>query len=507
MGQPPESTTPGGEPPDPEQPPELDRSRTATARRIGRNVSLRALGDIISKVATLVLFVAIARELGEDSLGDVVFALSLAALVIVPAALGTEELMGREVARDFSQVHRYLPNLVALRTVMTVPLLAGSVGVLAALGYTGDELLVVVLVSLAVAFESLAIPWQSAFQAFERLGLVSASVVAQRVVSTTIGVAVLAKGGDVLAVAVAFPVGSFVGWALAVYLMRSRIVRIRWQLDPSGWGSLIRRGIPNGIADLAFTVLLRVDSVLLGLLRGGADSNRQVGLYGAAFRLIESTMFISWSLSGALFPWFSRSSDSHARGYQLALKASMTLLMPLAAGLAVLAGPVVELLYGDRFAGAVLPMRILAGLIVLYGVNQLAVAVLVARGQPLRFARLAGGAAALNIALNLALIPPLGAVGAAIAATASGVALAAAGLLAVQGVLGRVNMLPVALGPALGALAMVAVGLVLPAALWPTAPVIAILYPLVLVAIERLVFPDDLAMITGVLRRRGGDDS
>ena len=78
-----------------------------------------------------------------------------------------------------------------------------------------------------------------------------------------------------------------------------------------------------GLVTMVFTVLLRLDQVLLSFLSGG--DNSEVGFYGAAFRLVEATMFISWSFAAAFLPWVARREREEtqrlADGYELALKA------------------------------------------------------------------------------------------------------------------------------------------------------------------------------------------
>lgn len=49
-------------------------------------------------------------------------------------------------------------------------------------------------------------------------------------------------------------------------------------------------------------MLLRLDVILLGVLSG--DGNEEVGVYGAAFRLMEATMFLSWAFGAAALAWF-----------------------------------------------------------------------------------------------------------------------------------------------------------------------------------------------------------
>ena len=40
------------------------------------------------------------------------------------------------------------------------------------------------------------------------------------------------------------------------------------------------------------------------------EPSEVVGQYGAAYRLLEATLFVSWSVSSAVYPVFSRLSPS-----------------------------------------------------------------------------------------------------------------------------------------------------------------------------------------------------
>ena len=58
-------------------------------------------------------------------------------------------------------------------------------------------------------------------------------------------------------------------------------------------------GVPIGVAVLLFILLLRLDVTLLSFIAG----EEEVGVYAAAFRLVESTQFIAWAMSAAMMPW------------------------------------------------------------------------------------------------------------------------------------------------------------------------------------------------------------
>jgi O-antigen/teichoic acid export membrane protein len=94
-------------------------------------------------------------------------------------------------------------------------------------------------------------------------------------------------------------------------------------------------------------------------------------------------------------------------------------LFGLAAALpfAVLAGPVIGLLYGSRFDSAVPPAQVLVAGMVLGGASGVASGWLYARGRPGVNSAALGGGVALTVALDLLLIPPFGIMGAAVAST------------------------------------------------------------------------------------------
>ena len=126
--------------------------------------------------------------------------------------------------------------------------------------------------------------------------------------------------------------------------------------------------MPIGLASLILPSCCGFDATLLGLLTGGED-NREVGVYGAAIRLVEGTLFVSWAATASVLPWLSRQkADANvARGYELGIKAITSVLMPIGLGFVLFAAPLVNLLYGADYADAGLRCSLLGVMTVLYG--------------------------------------------------------------------------------------------------------------------------------------------
>ncbi|MFP5362535.1 MAG: flippase [Thermoleophilia bacterium] len=472
------------------------------SRRVARNALWRSAGEVIGKLASVALFIVMARELGREGFGDFVFALSLTTVLLLASGFGMEELLAREVSRERSRVHHYLSNVATLKAVASVGLLGVALLVSLAGEHSRDARLAVLFVGIGVAFENLGRTWHSVFQAYEQLQLISISIIVQRTLTAAAGIAVLLTGGGLVAVSLVFMAGAMTGLAVATLVLRRFVVRPRWRVDRSTWSPLVRAGVPIGIAALLFTVLLRLDTTLLGLL-GGPQASEEVGVYGAAFRLVEATMFLSWAFGAAALPWLASRDDPAqvARGYVLGLKAVTAILMPIGLTFVLLAEPIVGLMYGSQYDGSVLPLRLLGVMTIVYGANSLASTLLISRDRPDAFTRVVGLVVVLNIGLNVALIPRYGADGVAFAAALSAVLMLALTFWAVTSVTARVSIVRAFSGSLAGGALMVAATLVSGLPLIPAAAVGFVAYAAGLLVVEALVFPDDFAVLRHVIRR------
>ena len=474
----------------------------AGSRRIARNALVRLSGEIVAKAASLVFFVTMARELGREGFGAFMFALGLTGALVVCAGFGTDDLTAREVARDRSRAGRFAADVISLKAVTMTALLLAAVVVAGVGDFSRDTVAAVALVGAGVAIEGLSRTWYAIFQAHERLDLVSLSVIVQRTATAVVGVVLLKLGAGVVTAAVVFMAGAVLGLVTALFSAR-RLGVAADRPDRRRWGALLRAGMPIGIAGLLFVLLLRLDVTLLSFLSGEAE----VGIYAAAYRLVEATQFLAWAISAAMLPWLARAQlapagEGLARGYELGLKAMNGILLPIGLVFVLFAQPLVDILYGDQFRDAVLPLQLLGLTSALYGIQNFAATTFVARDSPGVFARVVGVVVVLNVALNLYAIPKYGADGAAATALASGVVLAILSLTLARGHVGHVRYLRVFLGPAAGAVAMILTVELLGDSLLVSLPLACLLYALALAAVEVSVWREDVRLYLEVLPAR-----
>ena len=166
----------------------------AGPRRILAGTAYRALGDLGSKAASIVLFVVMARELGDSGFGVFTLGLSVATLVTVFGGFGQDGILTREVARDHERVHLYFANTLAVKALLVLPALAVTAGVTFALGVDSETRTVILLLGIAIAAELFTATCLAVFQAYERIGFLPVVMISQRLLTAIVGVAALLGG-------------------------------------------------------------------------------------------------------------------------------------------------------------------------------------------------------------------------------------------------------------------------------------------------------------------------
>jgi O-antigen/teichoic acid export membrane protein len=472
------------------------------ARRILANTAYRLLADVGSKLASIAFYVVMARELGAKSFGVFTFGLAFVILTTTLGNFGQDSVLTREVARDRTLLDRYFFNTLALKTVISAVSLALALLIAEIVGVSSETRTVLLLLGPAVVLEILMKTCFAAFQAYERLEFIPIALVTQRTVTAIAGIAALLAGAGVVAVSAIYLAGAALGFALSLRLLLRRVVRPAFRIETGRWWPLMRAAAAIGTASVFAVVLFRADMTMLAAFKPAAV----VGHYGAAYRLLEATLFVSWSVGSAVYPVFSRLSPTSEPAvgfvFERSLKLVVALTLPLAAGALVLADPVVRLVYGNEYATAANALRLLAPAIALYPVAYVAASLLVSQHRQRTMMIVYGLVALENILANFVLIPWLSLNGAALGTSLSQLLVTVALIVVAQQAAGGIQWARVAGGPILATLAAT-VGMVLLRDEFAAAVAAgAVLYLAVLFAFERLRFPDDARAVLDLLPRR-----
>lgn len=437
--------------------PTAQPARAGLGSRALRNTALVLTAKIIARLIALVTVLYMIRWLGKEHYGYFTVLINLTAIISVVLDLGFNVLFVREGARHQGEIQRYLRNVMSLRLVMSVV----ALGLLAALVYPLGLGYLLIPGFLLMVFTSYSTLLRNALYAVQQLGYESIAVVLESAVLLA-----LVLYGVRTRQGVAFFV-----WAYAAQYAFSCIyfVVVLWvkKLGRPGWRFerlLLRewfwKGLPFALTFVLTILYFRIDQPLIYIFRGEPES----ALYGAAYKPIESLLFVPITFLSVVFPVLaiyhrerrSEMLDVVNRFY----KALFLMGCPTAIGIFVLAQPLTRILLGHDFLASEPALRVLALALGVAFVNNAFIGALNASDRQSSFTWAAAWSVVANLGLNLTLIPIFGYQGASWATVATELVLAVVGWVLVGRHVGRVPV------PALSWRILLA-GLIMGAAVYP----------------------------------------
>jgi O-antigen/teichoic acid export membrane protein len=371
-----------------------------------------------SAVLLLLLFVLAGRTLGEIEFGKFSFALALGTIFETLMDFGLHQATIRAVARDHSRASELLEHTLAIKLIWSAVALIALVTTATWLRPEPDVRLACYLIGTALVFRSYLLTIRGVLQGLERFGWDCLVVLGDRVLLLGFGWAALATGSGLRCLAMAFVLGRGVALGLSAWMVRAQLGHLGIRFDWAIWRQLQTTALPLGFFLVVANIYAYVDSVLLGVMR----TDLETGQYAAAYRVYEGLSYAPAAISAVLTPrlsgLFLSDRAAHRRVVSLGLAGALALAALVAAVAYTFAPQLMTALFGPTFAPAAAPFRILcygfgfvATMWVLY-----AVALSVGRERLLLRTALIG--LAVNVGLNVLLIPSMGASGAAWATVA-----------------------------------------------------------------------------------------
>lgn len=182
---------------------------------------------------------------------------------------------------------------------------------------------------------------------------------------------------------------------------------------------LLRDCYPLALGGLSIALYTRVDQIMLA----GLGSQREVGLYSAAVKLVEIPYFLGTVVSSSFLPGLSRLRGSDKKQYGEMLATSLMGVLYggviIAVALALAAPALIDLLYSKTYIDALPVIWIMTVNIPMVYIGVVQTVWILNEGlQGVLLLRSLTGAG-LVVVMNLVLIPSMGIVGAAISATSA----------------------------------------------------------------------------------------
>ncbi len=384
--------------------------RVSETKTIKANALWMLAAELCAKLATLVLVVLFARRLSQEIFGYFNFAITFVPMLLV-IGRGIDFLFMRDLARDPRRLSTLFTNALTLRLCLGVIALFVS---LAAGGlFLGRHapLAAFALIAIALLVDEVAVLLGSTFIALEQPRFNTLITVVNRVTSTIFVAVALVAGTSFAGLAGMYLLGSLAGLLFAVYIFRRVLppVQLRWE-RPELSQRLLRDLANLGLGNILGLGVFRIDVTMLQFFRGPAS----VAVYSVVYRLLDSTLFVSWALTDLAVPRMAQARGRQlARILQLASSALLSFYL-LAFVCAVFGGRwILVTLFSDRYEAAAAGAAPLVAAGIFYSLAHLGrrAAISIGRTSPVFW--FAGILLLFNVAINVAVIPRYGYLGAA----------------------------------------------------------------------------------------------
>jgi O-antigen/teichoic acid export membrane protein len=344
----------------------------SVARALALNTGVQVAGKIVSTILGVIVVGLMTRHLGQEGFGMYSTANAFMQFFAIMLDLGLNvmvvQLLG-ENAGNKAYEDRAVSATFTLRVISAFILLgiAPCIGLLFPYPWELKLALFAIWASFfTTALNQIVIGVQ---QRHLKMHVVAIGEVVGRLVLLAGVLAARMYGWGLVPIVLIVSIGSSANFLLNFFVAR-RYAAFRWNVDVAFWKILLRRSWPIGLAILFNLIYFKADTLILSLVRPQAE----VGIYGAAYRVLEILVTVPFMYAGVLLPiiakaWATGKKERFGKLLGHSLDAMTLVAAPLVAGTIVLATRGMTIVAGTEFAesGDVLRILILAAGVIFFG--------------------------------------------------------------------------------------------------------------------------------------------
>ena len=360
---------------------------------------------VIGALSLLVVGI-LTRSLGPEGFGQYSAIFAYLYIFTAIADLGLYTFMVREISRTSEPVQerKIASKIFTLRLFAVVALIVVADLVIFAFPYPLKVKIGVLIASLFSVGSSLVQVLVGIFQKYLRLYLVSMSDIIARLVQL-----------GALALLIKFETGLL--WFVAVVVLTEavhfglifgfsrRMVRVRPVIDLEYFHHALKTALPIAVSLVLVLIYFKLDTVMLSVMKPARD----VGIYSAAYKVLEAIIFLPAIYIGLVMPLLSgfavRSKPEFIKTFRSAFNVITIFAFYFSAYIFLMSDWIVKAIGGGAFTQASPVLKILSVAILLIFFGNLGGNAIIALNLQKKAMWIYLSGAVINVGLNLILIP------------------------------------------------------------------------------------------------------
>lgn len=383
------------------------------------SIKYNLLMNIILKVSAvlfpLITFPYTARTLGAEAYGRVGFAASVVSYFSLVASLGIPSYAVRKCAQkrdDPTELAKTVKEILMINTISLCVTYAMFILCLLVVPRFREDSVIMMINSLSIILQTFGIEWF--YQAIEQYDYITGRNIAVKIISILLLFTFVKTTEDIIPYCFVSIVGT-VGSNILNLIRLPKLI----DLTPKFHLNLKQHLKPIFILFFyyaATTIYTNLDVVTLGFL----TNNTTVGYYNASVKIKNVLVSVITALGAVALPrasyyLYNKENDKFTELIKTSLNFVLLLSISLAAYFTVEAEPMMLLLAGEGYSGAIQSMKWITPSIIFIGIGSItAWQLLIPLGRDKCTLIGAVVGAFVDFSINLLLIPKYGAVGASI---------------------------------------------------------------------------------------------
>ena len=380
---------------------------------IAENTSFLFIGNVGSKIVSLLSVILIARYLGDAGYGIYSFVFAFTSFFSIISELGISQVVVREISRSPEIAGKIVGNAILIKTVLSVLAFIAAIFSINIMGYPPETIKAVQIAALVLLVDIF-----NTYSAIYEANLKMKYPIFFLTIGNLLmlGLIVFITYFDLgLNLIILATVSVSATKNLLMFLFSTRFTKVNFDIDYQVCKYLLKSSLPLALSSVFIIIYYRIDTVMLSMMVGDAA----VGIYSAGYRISETFMIIPSILMTSIFPLMSKYRGNSEQllvfSYEKSIKYLFSLALPMAVGTTILSDKIMLTIYGDGFRGSATVLQILIWATAIVFINSATGTFFVSINKEKVTMFYTGVGVVINVLLNSILIPKYSYSGASIA--------------------------------------------------------------------------------------------
>jgi len=336
--------------------------------KIAYNTIIQVLGKVISTILALLTIAIITRELGQTGFGEYTTIMTFVSFFAIAADLGLTLITVQQISQPNADEKYILGNLFSLRLLSAIFIL--GIAPLAVLFFPYDNIIKigVLISSFSFLFIALNQILVGLFQKKLRMDKVTIAEIISRLFLFFGALLAFKLGYKLISIIFITALSSFINFIFHYYFSQ-KYTRIKLLFDFAYWKKIILISWPLALTITLNLIYLKTDTLLLSLIQRPSTIGilAEVGLYGAAYKVIDVLITFPFMFAGIILPiltavWAEKDLINFKKILQKSFDALALIIVPIIIGAQFTAGKIMDVVAGESFfdSGKILQILILA---------------------------------------------------------------------------------------------------------------------------------------------------